>query len=89
MFGILAGLIYLAAIAIPLWLIHTFRAVPKILHLAAGAAALAIGLAPGTPLLETTAGTFLYGFVFFFLAVWGIGGLLTRKKHPDAMAHRA
>jgi hypothetical protein len=79
MFSILAGLIYLAAIVVPIWFLYRFRSTSWFWHLPAIALALAIGLAPGTSLLETTAGTFLYGFVFFFLMVWGIGGLIPRK----------
>ena len=45
-----------------------------------------VGLAPGTPLLETTAGTFLYGFVFVLTAVWGIGGLLPFRSRRQRLA---
>jgi hypothetical protein len=86
MFSILAGLIYLGAIALPAWLLFHFRPLPWFVHLLAIAAALAIGLAPGTALLSTTAGTFLYGFAFLFLMVWGIGGLIPRKARRG-MAH--
>jgi len=48
-------------------------------------AALVIGLMPGTALLETFGGSMLYGFVFVFLMIWGVGGLIPfrrlRKKH--------
>jgi hypothetical protein len=47
--------------------------------------ALVIGNMPGTALLETLGGSMLYGFVFVFLMIWGIGGLIPlrrlRKKH--------
>lgn len=75
MFSILAGLIYLLAIVLPLWLLYHFGSGSWFWHVLALAVALAIGLAPGTPLLQTVAGTFVYGFVFFALVVWGLGGL--------------
>lgn len=84
MFSIMAGLIYLGAIAIPTWLLFHFRPLPWFVHLLAVAAALVIGLAPGTALLTITAGTFLYGFAFLFLMVWGIGGLIPRKARHGA-----
>jgi hypothetical protein len=75
MFSILAGLIYLLAIVLPVWLLCHFGPRSWYLHGLSIAAALIIGLMPGTALLESVAGTFIYGFVFFVLMVWGIGGL--------------
>ena len=84
MFSILAGLLYLAALLLPIYLLYRFRPKAWPLHVLAVIAALVLGLAPGTALLNSTAGTFLYGFAFVFLLVWGIGGLVAfrrREKH--------
>ena len=70
----LASLIYLSAIVLPLWLLYQSGPKAWYWHLASLAAALVVGFAPGTPLLQTVAGTFIYGFVFLALVIWGIGG---------------
>src|ERR1039458_7191348 len=44
--------------------------------------ALAIGLTPGTALLNSVPGTLLYGFAIGFLGIWGIGGLLGFRRKP-------
>ena len=80
MFSILAGLLYLAAILLPLYLIKRYRPMIWPMHVLAVAAALAIGLAPGTALLDSTAGTYIYGFTFTFLMTWGLGGLLLYRR---------
>ena len=80
MFSILAGLLYLAAILLPLYLIKRYRPMIWPMHVLAVAAALAIGLAPGTALLDSTAGTYIYGFTFTFLVTWGLGGLLLYRR---------
>jgi hypothetical protein len=92
MFSILAGLLYLSAIVLPVWLLYRFGPRLWIWHVLALALALVIGLLPGTALLQSVAGTFVYGFVFFVLSVWAIGGLymmvhrwFAHKPH----AHRA
>jgi len=80
MFSILAGLLYLAAILLPLYLIKRYRPMIWPMHVLAVAAALAIGLAPGTALLDSTAGTYIYGFTFTFLMTWGLGGLVLYRR---------
>ena len=80
MFSILAGLLYLAAILLPLYLIKRYRPMIWPMHVLAVAAALAIGLAPGTALRDSTAGTYIYGFTFTFLVTWGLGGLLLYRR---------
>ena len=86
MFSIMAGLIYVAAIAIPIWLLYRYRSKAWYWHVLALIAAGVVGLAPATPLLETTAGTFVYGFVFFVAAVWGIGGLIPIRSRRQKLA---
>ena len=80
MFSILAGLLYLAAILLPLYLIKRYRPMIWPMHVLAVAAALAIGLAPGTALLDSTAGTYIYGFTFTFLMTWGLAGLILYRR---------
>ncbi len=93
MFSILAGLIYLLAIVLPVWLLYRYSFRPWYWHALALVAALAVGLAPGTPLLQTVAGSFVYGFVFCLLAVWGIGGpcmmIWQRLAHKPLAAGKA
>ena len=86
MFGVIAGVTYLAAVILPIWLLYRFHSRSWYWHLLAVAVALTIGLMPSTSLLLTTAGTFLYGFVFFFLMVWGIGGLAPLRWHRKKLA---
>jgi hypothetical membrane protein len=76
MFSILAGLLYLSAVILPLFLLNRYRASPWPFHILAILVALGIGLAPGTALLNHVSGTMIYGFVFTALMVWGFGGLL-------------
>jgi hypothetical protein len=90
MFSILAGLLYLAALLVPIHLLRRFGPMRWFWHVLSIAAAVGVGLAPPTPLLESVAGTFIYGFAFVFLTVWGIGGLIPRRsqgrKHMPASA---
>ena len=72
-------------LALPLYLLYQFRSQAWYWHVLAVIVALVIGNMPGTALLETLGGSMLYGFVFVFLMIWGIGGLIPlrrlRKKH--------
>ncbi len=87
MTSILAGLLYLLAILLPIYLLYHFRPLAWPLHILAVLAAAAVGLAPGTALLNSAAGTYLYGCTFTFLAVWGLGGLLAfRWRKPKQAA---
>ena len=80
LYSVLAGLLYLAALITPVYLLRRYHPLPWPVHLLAIAAGLAIGLAPGTALLDTTAGTFLYGVVVLFLLVWGAVGLFMPRN---------
>jgi hypothetical protein len=66
-------------LALPIYLLYQFRSQAWYWHLLAVIVALVIGLMPGTTLLETLGGSMLYGFVFVFLMLWGIGGLIPLK----------
>ena len=78
--SILAGLLYLAALLLPLYLIKRYRPLLWPLHVLAVAAALVIGLAPATALLNSTVGTYVYGISFTFLMTWGLGGLILYRR---------
>jgi hypothetical protein len=79
MFSLLATLLYLAAVLVPIHLLRRYGAVSWYWHALAIAGAVGVGMAPGTTLLNSVAGTYLYGFAFVFLGVWGAGGLLFRR----------
>jgi|CZKE01.1.fsa_nt_gi hypothetical protein len=79
---ILAGLIFLLGISLPIYLLYRFHPLAWPWHVLAVIAALAIGLAPGTALLNSVPGTLLYGFAIGFLGIWGIGGLVGFRRKP-------
>ncbi len=88
--SILVVLVFLSAIALPIFLLYRFGPLAWPWHVLAAAAALAIGFAPGTALLNTIPGTFLYGFAIGFLGVWGVGGLIGfRRGHERRAASKS
>jgi hypothetical protein len=85
---ILAGLIFLLAITLPIYLLRRFHPLAWPLHVLAVVVALAIGFLPGTAFLNTLPGTFAYGFAIGFLFIWGLGGLVG-FRHKSASSARA
>jgi hypothetical protein len=82
MFSLLAIVLDTLAVVVPILLLYRFRSQAWYWHVLAAAMALAIGLMPGTALLQTEGGSLLYGFSFIILLVWGIGGLIPyRPRH--------
>ncbi len=81
---LLAGLVFLLGVSLPIFLLYHFHRLAWPWHVLAVIVALAIGFAPGTALLNTVPGTFLYGFAIGFLGIWGIGGL----AHIGKPAHK-
>jgi hypothetical protein len=77
---ILAALAGLAALLLPVYLIKRFGPLIWPLHVLAVAAALVVGLAPATALLNSPAGSHIYGFTFVFLMTWGLGGLVFYRR---------
>ena len=88
MTALLIPLVYGAAILLALVILYYFEPKPWYLHLLSLVAAFALGLTP-TPegwhgkLYDVTA-----GFLFVFLFLWGIGGVLVallarRSARPD------
>ncbi|HUP04053.1 MAG TPA: hypothetical protein VMU19_08690 [Bryobacteraceae bacterium] len=83
---LLATLVFFLGISLPIYLLRRFHSVAWPWHLLALFAALAIGFAPGTALLDSVAGTFLYGFAIGFLGVWGLGGLARTAREAGHKA---
>jgi hypothetical protein len=73
---ILAMLLGVAGLVLPVFLIKRYGPVIWPLHVLAVAAGLVVGLAPATALLNSPAGSHVYGFTFVFLMTWGLGGLV-------------
>ena len=83
MFSMVAILVYAVAVAIPAWLLYRFGPEPWYWHVLATLGGLALGLMPLPPAWSQLATGLLFGFVFVFLMVWGIGGLfMHRPRHP-------
>jgi hypothetical protein len=80
MSSILAALLGLVAFLLGLYSIIWYRPLIWPWHVLAVAAALGIGLAPATALLNSTAGTYVYLFAFTFLMTWGLGGLVLYRR---------
>jgi len=86
MFSMLAILIYMAAMAIPAWLLYHFGSEAWYWHVLAIFGGLALGLVPMPPALSQPVYTLMVGFVFVFLMVWGIGGLFALRPHHQKHA---
>jgi len=86
---ILVGFVFVTAIALPILLLWRFGAAAWPWHALAAIAALAIGFSPGTALLDSVPGTFLYGFAIGFLMVWGVGGLFVHRGGEKRAANPA
>jgi hypothetical protein len=82
----LAVLVYVAAMAVPAWLLYYFGSRAWYWHALAIAAGMVLGLIPSSPTLGNPTGELLTGFVFVFLMVWGIGGLLMVRPHHEKHA---
>ena len=80
-----AVLVYAAAVAIPIYLLHRFHTRAWYWHVLAVGASLVLGLAPIPPQLEMRGFDLVIGFVLVFLLFWGAGGLMvyqpTHHKH--------
>jgi hypothetical protein len=77
---LLAALVFVLGVSLPIYLLYHFRPLAWPWHVLAVIAALAIGFAPGTALLNTVPGTFLFGFAIGFLGIWGLGGLVGFRR---------
>ena len=86
MFAVWAVLVYLSAVAIPLYLLHHFHSQPWYWHVAAVCASIGIGIAPIQAAQDSQGFDLLLGFLFVSLLFWGAGGLIAyhpagRHKH--------
>ena len=88
MFSILAVLLYLLAIAVPVFLLWRYRSQSWYWHLLAIAAAVGLGFVPTPPAWKTEGFDLAFGFAFILLLVWGIGGLVVfRPRRPHREKH--
>ena len=85
MFSVFAILTYVAAMAIPAWLLYYFGSEPWYWHLLAILAGLVLGFVP-IPALSSQSFDLVIGFVFVFLMVWGICGLFMWRPHREKHA---
>ena len=86
MFTMWAVLVYTAAMAIPIYLLHRFHTQAWYWHVLAVGASLLLGLAPVPPELQGQGFDLLLGFVFVALLFWGAGGLIV--YHPAQHKHQ-
>lgn len=88
MYNMWAVLVYLLALALPLYLLWQFDAVHWSWHILAIVAALALGFMPAPFGLSSAALDLAFGFIFIFLTVWGIGGLILAGRRHEPGHHR-
>lgn len=81
MFIMLAVLVYLAAMALPLWLLHRFGSQSWLLHGLAISATVFLGFVPTSVAFKGAMVDLAFGYAFIFLMVWGIGGLVVYRPH--------
>jgi hypothetical protein len=86
MSGMSAILAYLAALALPAYLVYRFGSLGWYWHMLSILAALAVGLTPMPSALNNPMGELMTGVVFVFLAAWGIGGLVVHRPHRERHA---
>lgn len=89
MSSMLAILVYLAAIAVPIYLLHHFGSFGWYWHALSIAAALAVGLVPTPPEWKGAGIDLVFGFALTFLLLWGAGGLVVYRPHLHAHPNHA
>ena len=82
----LAILVYLAAAAIPIWLLYRFHSQAWYWHLLAIAIAAALGFVPIPPDYQKRGFDLVAGFALVALFCWGIGGLAMPHQHHEKHA---
>ncbi|HTS28619.1 MAG TPA: hypothetical protein VMH81_22265 [Bryobacteraceae bacterium] len=85
MFTMLAVLVYVAAMAIPIYLLHHYHSQAWHWHVLAVIASIVLGLAPLPDGFQGRGFDLMLGFVFVSLLFWGAGGLLV--YHPAHHKH--
>jgi hypothetical protein len=82
----MAILVYLAALALPVYLLHRFRPQAWYWHALAVCAAVALGFLPIPPDLQRRGFDLLLGFFIAALLCWGIGGMVMPLGHREKHA---
>ncbi|MDE3167068.1 MAG: hypothetical protein KGN36_14780 [Acidobacteriota bacterium] len=72
----LAILVYLAAIAVPIWLLYEFGGQSWYWHCLALAGGVGLGFLPIPPEMQGPAYDLAFGFTFIALLIWGAGGII-------------
>jgi hypothetical protein len=80
----MAILVFLPAFVIPVYLLYQFGSNSWVWHALAIAVAIGLGFVPTPPEWKTKTFDLVFGSVFVFLVVWGIGGLLPVVRHHHA-----
>ncbi len=89
MFTMLAVLVYLLAIAVPIYLLYLFGSQAWYWHVLSIAAAIALGLVPTPPQWKSSLVDMAFGFALTFLLMWGAGGLVVFRPHEHPRAKHA
>ncbi len=82
----LAILVYLAAAAIPVYTLYRFGSQSWYWHVAAIAAAIALGFVPIPPDFQRRGIDLLLGCSLVVLLLWGVGGLILPHRHRERHA---
>ena len=82
----LAALVYVAAVAIPVYLLYRFGSQSWYWHVLAIAVAVALGFVPIPPDFQKLGFDLLFGFALAALLVWGLGGLIRPHHHRERHA---
>ncbi len=82
----LAVLVYLAALALPVYLLYHFQAQRWYWHVLAVAVAIGLGFVPIPPDLQRRGFDLVFGFTLVFLLLWGVGGLIMPHRHRERHA---
>jgi hypothetical protein len=86
MFSVFAILIYMAAMAMPAWLLYYFGSEAWYWHVLALFTGLGLGFIPLPAVFSKVGYDLAVGFAFVFLMVWGIGGLFMCRPHREKHA---
>ncbi len=86
MFSTLAVLVYLLAFGIPLVLLYRYHSAAWYWHVLAILAAVGMGFVKTPESWRTPAFDMVFGAVFVFLVVWGLGGLVAFRWHREKHA---
>ena len=86
MFGMLAVLVYVGALALPLYLLFRFHSQEWYWHMLAVLAAIGLGVTPIPAEMQSPVFDLIFGFAFISLLVWGVCGLLLFHTHGEKHA---